>query len=115
MPVRHLARWCLNNPSAVWCLFVASGACDGVASAVTRLSATSPPNNLTADEGGDAAALAEAQSVALELLLGAMSNLAPYRPEAVLDVSGAHTTALTHSKPPPRVVAEQQPYSAVVV
>ena len=71
------------------CCMVAYGACEAIARAVSRLSAAFGAGTITSpsslsQEG--AAALAEARSVALELLLGAMSNLAPYRTEDVLQV-----------------------------
>jgi hypothetical protein len=71
------------------CCVVAYGACEVIARAVSRLSAVAGVGTVTSpsslsEEG--TAVLAEERSVALELLLGAMSNLAPYRAEDVLQV-----------------------------
>lgn len=73
------------------CCSAACGTCEAVAKSITRLSAasvsetTASANSITKDTS----AVAEARSVALELLLGAMSNLAPYSTEDVLEVRAA--------------------------
>ena len=78
----------------------ASGACEAITGCIYRLAgaaaagtdkfklaATIHANSASAE---DANATVDARAVALELLLGAMSNLAPYRIEEVLEVSSPH-------------------------
>ena len=70
------------------------GACEVIANAVSQLSAATGAAAVTSSTSiseKDTMALGEARSVALELLLGAMSNLAPYRTEDVLQVRKPHS------------------------
>jgi hypothetical protein len=77
-------RRCYSLDVCFCCCVAAYGACEAIAGAVSRLSAATGTRSLISEE--DTSALAEARSVALELLLGAMSNLAPYRTEDLLQV-----------------------------
>lgn len=75
------------------CCSTACGTCEAVANSITRLSVASVSEmTLSANstiEGSSA--VAGARSVALELLLGVMSNLAPYSTEGVLEVRATHS------------------------
>ena len=69
----------------------ASGAFEGVAHAVSRLSEPQSSVHSLDDLSPD---VVEARNVATELLLGAMSNLAPHRPEEMVE-GGAIEAALS--------------------